>query len=297
MDRFTAVEAFVSVVDTGSFSAAARMLQVGQPAISKAIAMLEQRLGVRLLLRSTRALAPTEVGKEFYAYAKRIINELERAERAVRAKEERLAGRLRVSACVTFARLHIVPTIGRFLDQHPNISVDLLLDDRNIDLFDERVDVALRMGSLDNSNLTARKLGEAPRLVFGTPAYFELAGEPRTPTELASHRQIVYNQQGGGALTFRHGSSEVSVALSTRLTTTAAEGVREAVFADVGVAVASEWMFAPELKSGKVKAVLTDWQLPTVGLWAVFPAGRLVSAKGRAFVSFVEEILAGAGPS
>jgi DNA-binding transcriptional LysR family regulator len=97
-------------------------------------------------------------------------------------------------------------------------------------------------------------------------------------------------------LTFLRGDSEVSVALSTRLTTTAAEGVREAVFADVGVAVASEWMFSPELKSGKVKAVLTDWQLPTVGLWAVFPAGRLISAKGRSFVSFVEETLAGAGP-
>jgi DNA-binding transcriptional LysR family regulator len=196
--------------------------------------------------------------------------------------------------------LHIVPAMGRFLDMYPDLTLDVVLDDRNVDLLEEGIDVALRMGRLDDSSMTARKLGESRRLVVGTPAYFEKAGVPATPAELASHEAIVYSQRyGGTAWTFRRESSEVSVAVSGRMSVSAAEGVREAVLADLGVAVASEWMFAAELCSGRLRSVLNDWILPPVELWAVFPAGRMVSAKARAFVSFVEETLgsASAAPS
>ncbi|QCP52356.1 LysR family transcriptional regulator [Trinickia violacea] len=292
MDRLTAMETFVCVVESGSFSAAARLLNVGQPAVSKSIALLEERLAVRLLLRSTRGLTPTEAGLAFYERAKRAIEETDEAELAARGAGASLSGRLRVCAAVTFARLHIVPAMGRFLDQYPDLTLDIVLDDRNVDLLEEGVDVALRMGKLDDSGMTARKLSEARRLVVGTPAYFEKAGVPATPAELATHQAIVYGQRyGGTAWTFRRESSEVSVAVSGRMTVSAAEGVREAVLADLGVAVASEWMFADELKSGKVCAVLKDWALPPIELWAVFPAGRMVSAKARAFVGFVEETL------
>ncbi|HLX00797.1 MAG TPA: LysR family transcriptional regulator [Trinickia sp.] len=292
MDRLTAMETFVCVVDSGSFSAAARLLNVGQPAVSKSIALLEERLAVRLLLRSTRGLTPTEAGLAFYERAKRAIEETEEAELAARGAGANLSGRLRVCAAVTFARLHIVPAMGRFLEQYPDLTLDVVLDDRNVDLLEEGVDVALRMGKLDDSGMTARKLSEARRLVVGTPAYFEKAGVPATPAELAAHQAIVYGQRyGGTAWTFRRESSEVSVAVSGRMTVSAAEGVREAVLADLGVAVASEWMFAGELRSGKVRAVLLDWLLPPIELWAVFPAGRMVSAKARAFVGFVEETL------
>lgn len=292
MDRLTAMETFVCVVESGSFSAAARLLNVGQPAVSKSIALLEERLAVRLLLRSTRGLTPTEAGLAFYARAKRAIEETDEAELAARGAGANLSGRLRVCAAVTFARLHIVPAMGRFLDQYPDLTLDVVLDDRNVDLLEEGIDVALRMGKLDDSGMTARKLSESRRLVVGTPAYFEKAGVPATPAELATHQAIVYGQRyGGTAWTFRRESSEVSVAVSGRMTVSAAEGVREAVLADLGVAVASEWMFADELKSGKVCAVLKDWILPPIELWAVFPAGRMVSAKARAFVGFVEETL------
>ena len=292
MDRLAAMETFVCVVESGSFSAAARLLNVGQPAVSKTIALLEERLSVRLLLRSTRGLMPTEAGQAFYGRAKRAIEEAEEAEIAARGAATNLTGRLRVCAAVTFARLHIVPAIGRFLEAHPDLNVDMVLDDRNVDLLEEGIDIALRMGQLEDSSMTARKIGEVPRLVVGTPAYFKRAGIPASPADLSCHQAIIYNQRGGGGTwTFRRESSEVAVVVSGRVATTAAEGIRAAVLADLGIAVASEWMFSPELKSGEVCSVLNDWRLPSVELWAVFPAGRMVNAKTRAFLTFLADIL------
>jgi DNA-binding transcriptional LysR family regulator len=292
VDRLTAMETFVSVVESGSFSAAARLLNVGQPAVSKSIALLEERLSVRLLLRSTRGLMPTEAGQAFYERAKRTIEEADEAELAARGAGSNLTGRLRVCAAVTFARLHIVPAIGQFLQAHPDLNVDLVLDDRNIDLLEEGIDIALRMGQLEDSSMTARKIGEVPRLVVGTTAYFARAGVPASPAELTAHQAIVYSQRGGGGTwTFRRESSEVAVAVSGRIAITAAEGIRAAVLAGLGLAVASEWMFSPELKSGEVRSVLNDWRLPPVELWAVFPAGRMVSAKTRAFLDFLSYAL------
>jgi DNA-binding transcriptional LysR family regulator len=286
------METFVCVVESGSFSAAARLLNVGQPAVSKSVALLEERLAVRLLLRSTRGLMPTEAGQAFYGRAKRAIEEADEAELAARGAGINLTGRLRVSAAVTFARLLIVPAIGQFLEAHPDLNVDMVLDDRNVDLLEEGIDIALRMGQLEDSSMTARKIGQVPRLVVGTPAYFERAGVPASPAELTSHQAIVYNQRGGGgAWTFRRESSEVAVVVSGRVAITAAEGIRAAVLADLGLAVVSEWMFAPELKSGEVRSVLTDWCLPAIDLWAVFPGGRMVNAKTRAFLNFLEDIL------
>src|SRR6185437_2887761 len=137
-------------------------------------------------------------------------------------------------------------------------NVDVVLDDRNIDLLEEGIDVGFRMGALDDSSMTARKIAQSPRLVIGTPAYFNDAGTPRTPADLASHQAIVYEERGGGtSWSFRRGSSETAVAVGGRMRVTAAEGVRAAVLADMGVAVASTWMFAPELATGDVQAVLT----------------------------------------
>jgi DNA-binding transcriptional LysR family regulator len=292
MDRLAAMETFICVVEAGSFSAAARRLDLGQPAVSKTIAQLEERLGVRLLLRSTRGLTATDAGQRFYDHAKRAIEEADEAEQAVRASSESLGGRLRVCAAVTFARLHILPALKTFMDRHPALEIDIVLDDRNIDLLEEGMDVALRLGTLDDSSMTARRIVRSSRLVVGTPAYFAQAGLPRTPAELSRHQAIVYSQRGGGETwSFSKGGSQVSVAVSGRVRVSAAEGIRTAVLGDMGLAVASQWMFAPELAQGKVRAVLTDWQLPPLDLWAVFPAGRLATSRARAFVSFVEEVL------
>jgi DNA-binding transcriptional LysR family regulator len=286
------MEVFVRVVETGSFSAAARQLGIGQPAVSKTVAQLEDRLAVALVLRSPRGLAVTEAGQNFYERAKRSIEEADEAELAARGAGAGLSGRLRFSAAVTFARLHIVPRLPLFLAAHPALKVEAILDDRNVDLIGEGVDVGLRMGMLEDSAMTVRKIGQSRRVVLGTPEYFARAGEPAAPGDLMRHDAVIYVQRGGGETwSFRRGEVEETVTLGDGLRITAAEGVREAVFAGLGLCVASEWMFKPDLESGRVREVMRDWVLPTLDVWATFPSGRRASAKARAFASFVEDQL------
>jgi DNA-binding transcriptional LysR family regulator len=291
MGRLREMELFARVVETGSFSAAARDLKLGQPAVSKTIAGLEDRLGVRLLVRSTRRLSPTEAGMAFYERALRAIAEANEAEAAAQGAGAGLQGRLRVSAPVTFARLHIVPKLGAFLDAHPKLRLELVMEDRITDLVAENIDAALRLGALTDSALKARKLGQADRLVVASPAYLARRGIPNTPADLLKHDGIIYGQSSGGQeWLFRRGSSETPVHIQTRLTLSAAEGVREAVLAGQGFAISSRWMFAPELESGEVVPVLQEWSLPPMDLWVIYPSGRLTSTKARAFVKWFEEI-------
>ncbi|MFC3653745.1 LysR family transcriptional regulator [Dyella humi] len=292
MDRFIAMETFVCVVEAGSFSAAARRLHVGQPAVSKTIAQLEEKLGVRLLLRSTRGLTPTEAGLQYYERAKRSIEEANEAELLARGAGTGLTGKLRVGAAVTFASLHVIPHLKTFLATHPDLQIEIVLDDRQIDLLEHGIDVALRMGSLGDSSMTARRLAQTRRVALATPAYLKAHGEPKTPADLARHQAVVYNPSGGpGIWHFRRGETEASVAVSGRIHVSAAEGVRAAVLADMGITVASDWMFSEEIRSGAVKILLDEWSLPVIDLWAVFPTGRMVSAKARAFADFVEAVL------
>jgi DNA-binding transcriptional LysR family regulator len=291
MDRYSAMSAFVRVVESGSFSAAAKLLNVGQPAVSKTVAALEARLGVRLLVRTTRGLTPTEAGLRFYERARTSLEEAEEADLAARGAGKGLAGLLRASAATTFARLHIVPRLPQFLDRHPDLSVDLILDDRLIDLVEEGIDVGLRMGDLMDSTATARRLGSSPRSVVASPAYLDRRGRPSSPADLAGHDVVSYTQGRFGTWTFRRDSTEVSVAVGGRVRVSSAEGTRAAVLAGLGITIASEWMFAPELASGDVVRLLPDWTLPAMDLWAVFPTGRLVSAKARAFADFVSGVV------
>ncbi|MFM2043321.1 MAG: hypothetical protein RLY86_1897 [Pseudomonadota bacterium] len=288
MDRLHAMELFVRVVETGSFSAAGREFGLGQPAVSKAVAALEARLEVRLLARSTRRLSPTEAGQAFYGHARRALAEAEEAEVAARGLGAGLAGRLRVCAPVTFARLHVAPGLGDFLESHPRLRLDLVMDDRTVDLVEENIDVALRLGSMADSALTARRLASCERLVVASPAYLARRGVPAGPAELAGHEAVVYSQAAGGnEWRFRKGTAEMSVTVQGRIAFTAAEGVREGLLAGLGLAITSHWMVAPELAAGTLVPVLGDWSLPAMDLWAVYPTGRLPTAKARAFVAWL----------
>ena len=291
MGRLRDMELFVRVVETGSFSTAARQLKIGQPAISKAMAALEDRLGARLLVRSTRRLRPTEAGTAFYERAIRAIAEANEAEAAARGAGAGLEGRLRICAPVTFGRLHLVPKLGLFLEAHPKIQLELVMDDRAKDLVAENIDAALRLGVLPESALVARKLAQAEMLVVASPAYLARKGVPRTPTDLLKHAGIIFSHTGEHWV-FRRGNSETEVRIPRWLTFSAAEGVRAAVIAGLGFTVSSRWMFAPELESGEVVPLLKDWSLPPDSLWVVYPAGQLTSSKARAFVNWFEKIFA-----
>ncbi|GBQ93026.1 LysR family transcriptional regulator [Acetobacter nitrogenifigens DSM 23921 = NBRC 105050] len=290
MDRYQAMTTFLRVVETGSFSAAARLLNVGQPAVSKTIAQLEARLQVSLLVRSTHGLNPTEAGQLFYERASAAIQEADEAESAARGAGAGLTGKLRVSAATTFARLHVVPHLPEFLDANPGLEIDFILDDRMIDLVGEGVDVSLRMGELPDSAAVARRLATGRRSVMATPAYLARAGEPKTPADLAAHQAIVYSRQPN-VWSFTRDGAAASVTVHGRLKLSAAEGIRAAVLADMGLVISSDWMFADELASGVVSKVLSGWSLPTIDLWAVFPTGRMASAKARRFAAFVEALM------
>lgn len=270
MDRYQAMATLVRVVDAGSFSGAARLLNIGQPAVSKTIAQLESHLQVRLLVRSTHGLTPTEAGLRYYERARAALVEADEAERAARGAGAGLAGRLRVSAATTFARLHVIPMLQRFLADHPELEIEIILDDRVIDLVGEGIDLSLRMGALPYTAAVARKLATCARSVLATPAYLVRASEPHSPADLAEHEAIIYSPQPD-VWSFTREGTELSVAVNGRLRVSAAEGLRAAVLADIGLTIASDWMFAPELASGAVRRLLQSWSLPAIDLWAVFP--------------------------
>ena len=204
-----------------------------------------------------------------------------------------LSGKLRVSMSICFGRLHVIPSLSTFLADHPDLDLELALDDRLVDLVNEGVDVALRTGAMPNSNMTARRIAEGRTIVVATPAYLQRHGTPMAPDELSSHQAIILTRGGGrDSFVFRKADAETPVTLQGRLKVTQAEGLREAVIRDLGLAVISEWLFSPELKSGQVVQVLQDWTLPTTNLSAVYPSGRLASTKARTFVSFVERCMA-----
>jgi DNA-binding transcriptional LysR family regulator len=292
VDLLAAMQSFVRVYEAGSFTAGARTLRVSQPTASKMVAQLEDHLGVRLLLRSTQGLTPTEAGQAFYEHALRTLEEADLAMRAATSDAENLSGRIRVSGTVTFVRQHIIPRLPEFFAQYPRIEIDFLLEDRNIGLIEEGVDVALRMGRLASSGLTARKIGQCRRIVVASATYLAEKGSPDSPEDLPAHPAVVLSLgEGGERVAFAKASKSKDIVLRPRLRVTSAEGVRAAVLAGVGLAVATEWIFDQELLDGTVQEVLKDWTLPPLDLWVVLPAGRRTAPKTRAFVSFVEEQL------
>jgi len=294
MDLFSTMRTYVRVYETRSFSAAAKDLNLGQPSVSKSVAQLEEELGVQLFLRSTRGLAPTDAGHTFYEHATRTLREAELALTSVKGANAPLAGTLRVSGTITFVRQHIIPKLPLFLDQHPRLTIDLLLDDGNIGLVEEGAEVALRMGKLASSSLTARRIGRCRRILVATPAYLAQHGTPQTPAQLAEHAAIVLSRgEGGEHITFTRDGAALDVVLQPKLRISALEGLRAAVLAGLGIAVASEWILEDALDSGQVVELLPDWRLPDLDLWAVLPGGaRHASPQARAFIAFVEEQLA-----
>lgn len=289
MDRLISMKQFATVVETGSFSAAARRLNMGQPAVSKAIANLEDYLGVRLLTRTTRAQHLTEAGQRYYERARIVLDEADEAEAAARDAATSLAGRLRLAAPPTYAALHILPRLSEFLDLHPDLTIDLVLDDRWVDLIEQWVDLAIRLGKPADSTFVARRLGRSQRLLVASASYLDRAGVPQRPEDLLAHRVIAYSQfEGPTAWSFQQGTAAVSVAVHPTLRVSAAEGMRSCILAGLGIGMGSRLMFTPELAAGLVRPVLTDWGLDAIDIWAMFPSGRKSSRRARAFIDWLE---------
>jgi DNA-binding transcriptional LysR family regulator len=289
MDRLVAMEMFVRIVETGSFSAVARELGTTQPTISKQLTALEKQLKTRLLNRSTRSLSLTEPGTAYYERCKRIIDEVQEAEGALGRLQSGLIGALHVNSAIGLGQIFLTPLILKFQHQYPELTVELTLNDRYIDLVEEGVDVAVRLGRLTDSSLVARRLGSTRRLLVATPSYLAANGTPLTPADLVHHNCLLFAYLStGNEWTFTGPDGEIRVRVQGNFRANNGHAIREALLADAGVALTPDWLIHDKVKNGEVVVLLPEFANPPLEINAVYPSGRHVSAKVRAFVEFLQ---------
>ena len=295
MDRLAGLDLFIRVVETGSFSKAADDLGIAQPTATKAIAAIEQRLGARLLHRSTRGITPTEVGALYYGKCKRIAAEIEEAENLASLLQSGLRGQLRISTSLAFGRRVMVPLVLRYMREHPGVTIDLGFDDRYVNLVEQGVDLAIRMGRLADSSLGACYLGVNPWLMVAAPAYLGEHPAPRVPADLGRHACLIYSSvQGDDRWSFTGPTGEdVSVAVSGPLRSNNLSAVLSAARAAMGLAVLPWYVARESVVEGAVVPVLADHALPAQAVNAVFPSPKLVPSKGTSFIDFLQQALAG----
>jgi DNA-binding transcriptional LysR family regulator len=291
-DHLDALRLFVRVARRGSFSVAGRELGLPQSTVSRTIAALEREIGASLLIRTTRAVTLTDAGADFLARIEPILADLEEAEQAARGADE-LRGTLRIGVGTSLAARIVIPHLKPFLDRHPQLRVDLLLDDQRQDLVKEGVDVAFRFGALADSSATARKLVSWPRALAAAPSYLRTAPALNCPADLAAHAVII-GPQGVGDWTFRKGGTTASVRLDGRLRITALQGAYLAAVEGLGIVLTTLPAFKRELESGALVQVLPEWDLGAVDVHAVFTSGRAAKPSARAIVAYLGDIFSSA---
>lgn len=294
MDSLGAMELFAKVVQEGSFSAAARSLSLTPSAISKQIGRLEDRLGARLITRTTRSFALTEEGRAFHDRAVRILAEVAEAEQAVSDLHGEPRGTLRVNAPFAFARQHMAPLLPAFLEKHPDLSIDLTCNDRFVDLVDNGVDMAIRIGELADSSLMARRLARNRRVVVGSPTYLERKGFPKTPDNLTNYNCVVYTYRAlrNDWLLVGPDDVEQTVRVSGNMESNYGDTLYKAVLGDLGLALLPLWMVGQDVKSGRLVDALPGYHAPDSAVYAVYPPGRHLSPKVRRFIDYLAESLA-----
>jgi DNA-binding transcriptional LysR family regulator len=294
-DRLQQLALFVRTVESGSFSKAAREFGLSQPTASRAISALEQRLGVKLLIRTTRQVSATDAGEALLGRAREAIIAIDDAESAARGAD-RLSGVLRVALPPGYGTWRVVPLLPAFFAQHPLLTIDLMMSDRYENLIAEGADLVLRIGDLQDSSFVARKLESARRLFIAAPSYLARRGAPARLADLAGH-DLIGGPTDAGEETWiarRNGQIERQ-AVSPRVHSRSAAGVVACAVVGLGVASGSIWMCAEALASGKVVEILADYALDPVPAYIVFPAGRRPSQKARAFSDYLERSLAAFG--
>jgi DNA-binding transcriptional LysR family regulator len=290
MDRIDAMRAFVTVADLRGFAPAARRLKLSPSAVTRMVAALEQRLGARLLQRTTRSLALTDVGTRYLERARRILADVEEAERAAEGERTRPSGRLVVSAPVGFGRLHVSPVMSTYLRRYREVTGELRLEDRLVNLVEDGIDLAVRIGHLADSSLVARQVGAMRRIVVAAPGYLKRRGEPKSPEAIATHDTI---QFGASALTaewrFASEGGEIRIDVAPRLVTNSADAAIHDAVEGGGLTRVLAYQAADAIKRRRLKIVLDPFEQPALPIHIVYPTSRLLSAKVRTFIDLVVE--------
>lgn len=290
MDRFQAIRLFIRVVDLGSFSKAAVDMGIGQPSATKLVAQLEKQLGSRLLHRSTHGVTPTEIGALYYEKCRLIAHHLDEAATVAGLLQSQVHGVMRISTSVAFGRRVLVPLVMRFMREHPNLQIELNFEDRYVNLVEQGIDVAIRMGRLEDSTLGARYLGINPWVVVASSDYLKLRGTPLAPADLAAHDALIYSTVQGDArwhFTSADGKT-LSVPVKGPLRSNNLSALLIAVRNGMGVAALPRYVAHESLKIAAVMPLLTDWALPAQEIHAVFTSPRLVPAKVSTFIAWLQ---------
>jgi DNA-binding transcriptional LysR family regulator len=285
VDRLDGIAAFALVVETGSFTAAAQRLKLSKSAVSAHVQRLEERLGVQLLHRTTRRVATTEAGQAYHQYCVRILADAEAAEQAASALHREPRGTLRISAPDTFGWMHVAPAVPAFRERFPDIAIDLRLEERHVNLVDDRFDLAIRIGTLPDSPLIVRKLAPSRLVLCAAPGYLQRAGAPRSPDDLRKHACLCFPplwRDGHWHLVSKQREERVPVAGA--IITNSAGVLRVSALGNVGIAMLPTWAVAGDLRRGTLATVLPGWAPPTSLIYAVYPDNRRMSAKVRLFV-------------
>lgn len=283
------LEIFVRVVSTGSMSAAGRLLGLSPAVVSKRIKRLEERLGTRLLQRTTRQISLTEAGQGFYDRVLGVLAGVEDAEAFASGRSGQVRGTLRISAPTSFGRVHVAPHLKTIMDAHPDITVNLILSDTFVDIVGEGFDLAIRIGELNDSSLVARRLAPVRRILCASADYIEQNGMPETVEDLQRHRCLPAHNHEPWKLEGPSGT--LSYRAEGRLVTNSSEVVREAVLAGMGIALRSTWDVGPDLKSGRLVQVLPEWEgLRSLAVSAVYPSRQFLPAKVRIFIDYLAGI-------
>lgn len=286
-DRFSSMQLFIRVARSGSFSIAARELGVTQPTASRIVAALEKQVGVTLLVRSTRAVTLTEAGTDYLVRCEQILTALDEADHAARGTGE-LRGTLRVAMSPSFATRILMPQLKHFSDRHPKLRMEFTVGDARHDLIGDSIDVAVRIGTLEDSRVIARKVGTVRRLLTASPAYLKHAGTPATPADLAKHALIVGPAgQSAEGWSFRKAGKTALPRLQGRFSINATETATAAAVAGLGILSTGEKGILSELSSGALVRVLPDWEMGASDINVILPAGRAAKASARAFADFI----------
>lgn len=292
MDQLKGMQSFVRVVETGSLSAAAREAGITQPTVSKTMSNLERTVGARLLERSTTGLSVTDAGKRFYDRAKRVLDAYEEALADVQGELEQPSGFLRVSAPVGIGEAHLSAAIQQFLESHPKIQVDLILNDRMIDLVEEGVDLAVRLGGDLPGNLIARKVATSPRVLLASPQYLDRFGTPATLEELADHNFVRHAWlQGGDRIAFYRGGQVSEIKVRGRFRINSSHAVRESLASGFALGMAPLWLVEDLLQSGQLVRILPEWEAAPHEVHLIYPSRRFVPVRTRALIEFLQSAI------
>ena len=291
MDDLNDIAVFVAVVDAGSFTRAAERLNLSRPVVSKYVSRLEDQLGVRLLNRTTRRLSLTEAGRIFHARSRRGLDDIADARAEISRLQEHPRGVLRINVPMSFGILHIAPLLPAFMQQYPDISVEMDLNDRKLDVIDEGFDVSVRIGELPDSSLIARRLAPCRHVIVAAPAYLEARGMPRKPEELRDHDILSYSlQQSAQNWHFLDPAGRsIQVPADSRLQVNNSLALREALLGGLGIARTPTFLVGEDLRQGRLTRLLGDHQSLEVSVFVVYPQRRHLSPKVRAFIEFLAE--------